>query len=192
MKLVVATKNAGKLKEFSAILSKYGYEIISADEAGYHDDVDETGTTFEENAIIKAETIYNALKLPTVADDSGLMVDYLDGRPGVYSARYAENGKHCEKLLSELEGVPLEERNAKFVASICFIDENGKKTVVSGECKGYIGFTELGTNGFGYDPIFMCGDKSMSQMSDDEKNAISHRGNALNKLMQVLDGGKID
>ena len=192
MKLVVATKNQGKLREFSEILSKYGYEIISADDAGFHDDVEETGETFEENAIIKAETIYNALKMPTVADDSGLMVDYLDGKPGVYSARYAPDGEHCKKLLKELCGVELEKRGAKFVASICFIDENGNKTLVSGECKGYIGFEELGTNGFGYDPIFMVDNKSMSEMTDDEKNAISHRGDALRRLMQVLDGGKID
>ena len=187
MKLVAATKNKGKLKELSEILSTYGYEIISADDAGFCDDVEETGETFLDNARLKAYAIYNALHLPTIADDSGLMVDFLDGRPGVYSARYAPVGERCNKILSEMNGVPDNERGAKFVCTICFIDENGKEYIAVGECNGKIGYEKKGENGFGYDPIFVRDGRTLAEMTDDEKNAISHRGMALRRLVKMLE-----
>ena len=190
MKLIAATQNKGKLKELTEILSDYGYEVISASEAGFTNDVEETGLTFEENAKIKAYAIYNALHLPTIADDSGLMVDYLNGGPGVYSARYAPEGERCNKILSELNGVPDNERGAKFVCTICFIDENGKEYIATGECKGKIGYEKKGLNGFGYDPIFVRDGRTLAQMTDDEKNKISHRGMALRNLVEMISGGE--
>lgn len=192
MKLVAASKNKGKLKELSEILSPYGYEIISADDAGFSDDVEETGETFLDNAKLKAYAIYNALHLPTIADDSGLMVNFLNGAPGVYSARYAPVGERCNKILSQLNGVPDKLRGAKFVCTICFIDESGKEYIAVGECKGKIGYEKKGENGFGYDPIFERDGITLAQMTDEEKNAISHRGEALRKLVKMLEEEKID
>lgn len=192
MKLIAATKNQGKLRELKEILGSLGYDVVSADEMGYNDDVEETGVTFEENAILKAHAIYDVFHLPTIADDSGLIIDALNGEPGVYSARYAKPGERCNKVLSKLEGVPDEKRTAKFVCSICFIDENGKETIAFGECKGKIGYKKIGDNGFGYDPIFVYGDKTLAQMTDDEKNDISHRGRAIENLLKQINGGNSD
>ncbi|MGN0660350.1 MAG: RdgB/HAM1 family non-canonical purine NTP pyrophosphatase [Oscillospiraceae bacterium] len=192
MKLVAATGNKGKLKEFSEILSEYGYEIVSAREAGITEEPEETGTTFEENARIKARAIYGALKTATVADDSGLEVDYLGKAPGVYSARYAPEGERCNRILSELEGVPEAERTARFVSVICFIDSDGNEITVRGECEGKIAFEKRGTNGFGYDPIFLVGGKTMGEMNSEEKNAVSHRGKALRILSEKLKEEKND
>ena len=154
-------------------------------------DVEETGETFEENAIIKAETIYNALKMPTVADDSGLMVDYLDGKPGVYSARYsgenATDEKNNAKLLEEMKDIHDTHRNAKFVCVICCILEDGREIIAHGECVGKIAYNLIGEGGFGYDPLFVVsGGKSFAQLTAEEKDKISHRGNALRILKEQL------
>lgn len=184
-KLVMATNNANKLREAREILAPLGIEVISQNEAGADVEADECGDTFEENAVIKAQTVYDLVALPVIADDSGLCVDALDGRPGVHSARYAPKGKECEKLLEELKNVPEEERTARFECWIVFMDYEGI-SVVSGSCEGKIGFEQRGENGFGYDPVFVYGDKTLAEMDSDEKNAVSHRGAALRELYEFL------
>lgn len=193
-KLVMATNNANKLREAREILSPLGIEVLSLADIDIDCDPDENGATFEENAEIKAEVVYNAIadkygeNMAVFADDSGLCVDALDGRPGVYSARYAPKGKECEKLLDELMGIPDEKRTARFVCSIVYLDKTGKSDAVHGICEGMIGHEERGTNGFGYDPVFVVGNKTMAEMTSDEKNAISHRGAAMKELYKLLEG----
>ncbi len=186
MKIVLASGNAGKLREFKEILEPIGFEVISQKEVGISDEAEENGVTFEENAEIKARFAYEKCGLPTIADDSGLSVDFLDGKPGVYSARYAEVGNRRKKILDEMDGVPEEKRNAHFSCAICFIDENGKSHTALGECHGKIGFENRGENGFGYDSIFMYGEKSFAEISADEKNIISHRAKALEKFVKMI------
>ncbi len=186
MKIVMATNNQNKLREAKEIFAPLGIEIISQKEAGVSVDPEENGLTFAENALIKAHAVYECVKLPVIADDSGLCVDALDGAPGVYSARYAPENERCEKLLHNLEGVPAEKRTAKFVTVIAFLDQNGNEFTFEGICPGTIGFEKRGTNGFGYDPVFVYGEKTFAQLSADEKNAISHRGAALRKLYAYL------
>lgn len=186
MKLILASNNKNKLREFREILEPLGYEVISQSEAGVDIEAEENGTTFAENAYIKAKAIYDLMKLPVISDDSGLAVDALNGAPGIYSARYAEEGKRCARVLSELEGVPDEKRTARFICSICYIDENGGKHIAEGTCEGKIGYEKRGTNGFGYDPIFMFGDKSFAEISAEEKNKVSHRSNALKKFEEII------
>ncbi|NLK70293.1 MAG: XTP/dITP diphosphatase [Clostridiales bacterium] len=189
-KIVLASNNNHKLREISEILEPLGFTVISQLQAGISLEVDEIGTTFEENAALKARAIYQIYKTAVIADDSGLEVDYLNKAPGVYSSRYAgENAtdkEKCEKLLSELEGVPMEKRTARFVSVICYIDKDGKEHIVRGECEGYIGFEPRGENGFGYDPIFMYGDKSFAEISAEEKNSVSHRANAMRKFVKLI------
>ncbi|MCL2036357.1 MAG: RdgB/HAM1 family non-canonical purine NTP pyrophosphatase [Oscillospiraceae bacterium] len=197
MKLVIASDNAGKIREFKQLLSpsNYDYEVLSQSEVGFDIKVEETGKTFEENAVIKATALFTFLKTRgesdfiVIADDSGLEVDKLGGEPGVYSARYAPEGQRKQTILTKLEGVPLEERTARFVCSICCIDSSVPKNhiKVSGECEGYIGFECKGENGFGYDPIFMVGEESFAEIDSDRKNEISHRGIALRKLAERLN-----
>lgn len=189
MKLVLASNNENKLKEVKAVLEKYDFEVVSQKEAGVNVEVDETGTTFEENAYLKAMEIYKTLHIPVISDDSGLEVDYLEGRPGIYSARYAEVGKRRDKVLSELEGVPDEKRTARFVCVICYIDNNGEVHYFRGTADGKIGFEKRGENGFGYDSIFYVGDKSFAEISSEEKNKISHRAAALTLLEEYLEDG---
>lgn len=189
MKLVLASNNENKLKEVKAVLEKFDFEVISQKQAGISVEVDETGTTFEENAYLKAAEIFKLLHIPVISDDSGLEVDYLDGKPGIYSARYAEVGKRKDKVLSELEGVPEEKRTARFVCVICYIDSNGEVHYFRGTVEGRIGFEKRGENGFGYDSIFYVGDKSFAEISPDEKNKISHRAKALNLLEEYLEDG---
>lgn len=184
-KLVMATNNANKLREAREILAPLGIEVLSQREAGANCDPEENGTTFAENALIKARAVFEATGLPTIADDSGLCVEAMDGRPGVYSARYAPEGQHCSKLLDEMKDVPEEKRGAAFMCTIAYVDGNESSTM-SGECKGSIGHEMRGTNGFGYDPVFMVGDRSMAELTPDEKNAISHRGAALKALYEYL------
>jgi len=186
-KLVMATNNKNKLREVREILSPIGIEVLSQNEAGADTNPDENGTTFAENAYIKAKAVYDIVKLPVIADDSGLCVDCLGGNPGVYSARYAPEGRECEKLLDEIKDIPESDRTAKFVCVIAFIDENGKSEFVSGECLGKIGFEKKGTNGFGYDPVFMYGDKSFAEISSEEKNKVSHRAKALKALYNLIN-----
>lgn len=190
MKIILASNNKNKLREFREILEPAGFEVISQSEAGADIEVEETGTTFEENAFLKAKAIYDMIKLPVIADDSGLEVDALNGAPGIFSARYAEEGKRCARVLSELEGVPDEKRTARFICCICYIDEKGEKYVVKGACEGKIGYEKRGTNGFGYDPIFMYGDRSFAEISAEEKNRVSHRSAALRLFEEVIKGEK--
>lgn len=184
-KLVMATNNANKLREAREILSPLGIEVLSQREAGAECEPDENGITFAENAVIKAKAVYEIVNLPTIADDSGLCVDALGGRPGVYSARYAPKGEECAKLLDEMKDIPDDKRQAAFSCTIAYIDENTLHTV-SADCKGKIGYEEKGENGFGYDPVFLYGEKTLAEMTAEEKNKISHRGAALEKLYSFL------
>ena len=194
MRVILASNNKHKLDEIKKILTPLGYDVVSQSEAGCNIDVEETGTTFEENAVLKAQAVYNFTKTAVISDDSGLEVDYLNGAPGVYSHRYAgENAtdaERCAKLLSELSGVDERERTARFVCVICFINENGEKTVIRGTCEGYIGTEPRGENGFGYDPVFMYGDRSFAEISSDEKNSVSHRSDALRKFSETIKNMK--
>lgn len=190
MKIILASNNKSKLHEFSEILTPMGYEVITQAEAGADIEAEETGSTFEENAYIKAKAAYDLLKLPVIADDSGLEVDALNGEPGIYSARYSENGMHCEKVLEKMKGVPDEKRTARFVCVLCCIDENGDYFTVRGTCEGWIGYEKKGTNGFGYDPIFMFGERSFAEISAEEKNGVSHRANALKLFKEKIQKGK--
>ena len=192
MRFLVATHNAKKLRELSRILEPLGIEAVTDRELGQPlTEVEETGTTFEENAYLKAASACRETGLPAIADDSGLAVDALDGAPGVYSARYAgENATDAEriaKLLRELEGVPAEKRTAQFVSVVCCVFPDGRTLSVRGECPGRIGFAPRGEGGFGYDPIFEVGDRTYAELSAEEKDAISHRGNALRKLKTALE-----
>lgn len=191
-RLIIASNNAGKIREFKELLSPFGFEVISMRDAGFDEEIVEDGDTFEENAHIKARAVWEATKTPTIADDSGLEIDFLDGAPGVYSARYAGEGatdkERCEKVLNEMHGVARELRDARFVCSIYFIYAEDDEYSVSGEVRGYIGEKPKGKNGFGYDPIFMLNDDdSMATIGDEEKNKISHRANAFGQLSKILE-----
>ncbi len=186
MKFIIATHNQRKREELERILIPLGMEVVTAKLL----EVDETGTTFEQNAFLKARSACNQTDLPAIADDSGLIVDALDGAPGVYSARYA--GEHAtdaqriEKLLKEMEAVPKEQRTARFVCAICCVFPNGVCITAEGVCEGEIAFAQLGDGGFGYDPVFLVGEKSFGQLTDEEKDWISHRGKALALFSQKL------
>lgn len=191
MKFIIATNNPHKLVELERILNPLKINAVSAKEAGVTlDDVEETGTTFAENAFLKANAAYKKTGLPSVADDSGLSVDCLDGRPGIFSARYAgENATDKDrytKLLNEMKDVPEEKRTAHFTSSICLIIDDNTKIQVEGYCEGKIAFAPKGVDGFGYDPVFLVGEKSYAELSAQEKDKISHRGNALRKLKEEL------
>ena len=190
MKVILASNNKHKLEEIKKILSPLGYELISQSEAGISIDVEETGTTFEENAALKARAIYKIAGEPVISDDSGLEVDFLGGAPGVFSHRYAgENATdadRCQKLLKELDGVSEDKRTARFVCVICYIDKDGKECMVRGTCECHIGYEPLGENGFGYDPVFMYDGKSFAQLTGEEKNSVSHRSDALKKFSEIL------
>ncbi|NMM63238.1 XTP/dITP diphosphatase [Clostridium sp. P21] len=188
-KLIVASNNEHKIVEIKEILSKYSIEVLSLKEAGINIEVEEDGTTFMENAYKKASEIHKFIQNAMVlADDSGLMVECLDGAPGVYSARFAgEHGndkKNNEKLLSLLKGKSDEEKKAKFVCAMALISDKGKAIRVQGEINGMIVCEKRGKSGFGYDPIFYLPEYKMTfaQMDSHLKNSISHRANALKKL----------
>lgn len=188
---VIASNNAKKVDELNRILNPLGITAKTAREMNVNlDDVEETGTTFIENARLKARATYQRTGLPCIADDSGLMVDALNGMPGVYSARYSGGGteENNKKLLKEMENVPVTMRTAKFVTVICCILKDGKELIAYGECVGRIGYKPVGENGFGYDPLFLVQDgRTFAQLSADEKDKISHRGNALRTLKQQLE-----
>lgn len=191
MKFIIATHNMKKQAEMQRILSPLGVEVLTAEMAGITlTDVEETGTTFLENAVLKAESGCRESGMPCIADDSGLSVDFLGGEPGVYSARYSgEHGNdeaNIQKLLKNLENVPEEKRTARFVCTVCVCFPDGRKFTVDGKCEGKIGFEKHGNGGFGYDPVFMVREKSFAELSAEEKDEISHRGNALRKLAEVL------
>ena len=190
MKLVLASKNEKKLKEMNDILSALGVEVCSQADAGVNVDVEETGTTFEENSLLKAKAVMEASGLPAVADDSGLCVDAMNGAPGVYSARYGgegldDVGRYRLLLASMPRGAA---RTAKFVSVITCCFPNGDVLCARGECPGAIAFAPQGTGGFGYDPVFFLPKlkKTFAQLSPEEKNAISHRGKALEAFADKL------
>lgn len=189
MKLVIASNNKGKIREYKQILEPMGYEVMSQSEAGLKLEVEETGTTFAENSALKARAAYEILGCAVLADDSGLAVDALGGEPGVYSARYGgidDDRERCDYLLSKMENVPDEERTAHFVCTIHFIDTDGSEISVEGRVYGTIGREKLGENGFGYDPVFMYKGQSFAQIDAEKKNAVSHRADALDKLVSEL------
>lgn len=191
MDFLIATHNMKKRDELQRILSPLGVHVLTADEAGVDlTDVEETGTTFEENALLKARSGCKEGKMPCIADDSGLCVDALDGAPGVYSARFAgEHGnddKNNEKLFSLLSDVPPEKRTARFVSTVACVFPDGRELVVRGECEGKIGYEKRGENGFGYDPLFYVGERTFAEFTPEEKDAVSHRGNALRALTEAL------
>ncbi len=191
MKLVLASKNEKKLKEMNEILSALGVEVCSQADAGVDVDVEETGATFEENSMLKAKAVMEASGLPAIADDSGLCVDALNGAPGVYSARYGgegldDAGRYRLLLSSMPAGKP---RTAKFVSVITCCFPNGDVLTARGECPGTIAFAPMGEGGFGYDPVFFLPKlkKTFAQLSAEEKNAVSHRGKALEAFQARLE-----
>ncbi len=191
MKILIATHNKHKLGEMARILEPMGYEVVTDTDLGFTlTEAEENGSTFLENARIKAESGCKESGLPCIADDSGLCVDALGGEPGVFSARYSgEHGDdkgNNEKLLFNLKDVPDEKRTARFVCAICVSFPDGSEITAEGACEGKIGYEYRGNNGFGYDPLFMVGDKSFAELSAEEKDAISHRGNALKNLEKLL------
>lgn len=190
MEFVIGTHNKNKVLEFQRILEPLAITVCSAK---LHE-VDETGTTFAQNAFLKAAAACRETGKPAVADDSGLMVDVLDGAPGVYSARYAGEGASSEacikKLLDVLKNTPAEKRGAKFVCSICCVFPNGDKITAEGECHGSIAFAPQGESGFGYDPVFLVGERTFAEISADKKDQISHRGHALRVFAEKLKNYK--
>jgi len=192
MKLVAATQNRHKLEEINAIIKDFGIELLSQADVGLNIDPVEDGETCEENSFIKADAICKACKEASIADDTGLFVDALNGEPGVYTARYA--GEDCseadnrKKLLEKLQGVPFEKRTATFVTVMTIVYPDGNKLVARGECPGYIAEAELGERGFGYDSVFIPAesDKTFAQLPVEFKNSVSHRARALQKLKELL------
>ena len=189
MKFVLASHNQGKLAEMQRILGQLGVEVVLQSELGLALEPEETGTTFTENARIKAEAVMRATGLPAIADDSGLCVDALGGAPGVHSARYTGNHADSDKdryelLLRNLDG--RDDRTARFVCSLCCAFPNGDILTAEGTCEGSILLSPSGENGFGYDPVFCPDgfDRSMAELTMEEKNAISHRGKALAQFKQ--------
>lgn len=191
MKLVLASKNPKKLKEMNEILSGMGVEVCLQADAGIDIDVEETGSTFEENSLLKARAVMEASGLPAIADDSGLCVDALNGAPGVYSARYGGEGlDDAGRYRLLLSSMPMgQARTAKFVSVITCCFPNGDVLTARGECPGTIAFAPMGEGGFGYDPVFFLPKlkKTFAQLSPEEKNAVSHRGRALEAFQAKLE-----
>lgn len=195
MDYIIATHNMKKRDELQRILEPIGVRVLLAEEAGVElTDVEETGTTFEENAFLKAESGCKESGMPCIADDSGLAVDFLDGAPGVYSARYSgvhgDDEANNDKLLAALEGVEPEKRGAAYVSVVCCVYPDGRKLMARGECRGVIGHERIGNGGFGYDPLFFpveySMEKTMAQLTADEKDAISHRGKAVREIAKQI------
>lgn len=194
MDFLLETQNPYKKVEFERILAPLGIVIKTADEIGLPpDDVKETGATFEENAILKARAGCLSSGMPTLADDSGICVDALDGAPGIYSARYSgEGGEHGDdkannrKLLEQLEQVPDDKRTAHYACAVAAVFPDGRLFVTRGEVRGTIGREERGRGGFGYDPLFLIGDRTYAEIPAEEKDKTSHRSRALHKMCCVL------
>lgn len=192
MDFILATNNMKKLAEMQRILEPLGINVVTAKMLGITlEEVEEDGDTFEANARIKASAACRETNMPAIADDSGLCVDYLDGAPGIFSARFAgEHGNdelNNDLLLQKLEGVPFEKRTAHYVCAICCIFPDGKEIIVRGECNGNIGFERDGNEGFGYDPLFLVDGKAFGRYTAEQKDKISHRGNALRLLTKELE-----
>ncbi len=191
-RIIFATSNEGKMKEIRLIMADSGYEVVSLKEAGIRADIEENGTTFEENAVIKASTIAKLTGELAMADDSGLEVDYMDKAPGIYSARFlGEDTSYDIKnnyILDQLKDVPVEQRSARFVCAIALADAEGNAVTKRATIEGYIGYEIRGENGFGYDPIFMVPEynKTTAELSIEEKNKISHRAKALKAMKEEL------
>ena len=183
---IMATHNKHKVAELSRILEPMGIHVETADLP----EVEETGTTFEENARLKALSACKTTGLPSVADDSGIAVDALGGAPGVYAARYAgeeaTDADRNKKLLEEMKDIPEGKRSARFVSAICCVFPSGEEITVTGVCEGTVAFAPRGKDGFGYDPIFLVGDRTYAELSPAEKDAVSHRGKALRLLKEEL------
>lgn len=184
MKLILASNNKIKLEEFKSILEPHGFEIITPDYLGIHSDPEENGSTYEENARIKATAVWNKVHKPVIADDSGLEIDALDGKPGLYTARFAEPGTHAEKILEMMKDQP--NRNAKLICSLCYIDEKGKSFTVRSSCIGTIPYTIRGDHPTYCYNILMRGDKSLAELSDSERNKVTHRARALDCFVDTL------
>ena len=190
--VLIATKNKGKVKDFEAIFAPLGYKVLSMFDVASDMDIEETGTTFEQNAILKAEALAKELNTIVIADDSGLSVDALNGEPGVYSARYAgdhDDEANIVKVLENLQGVSTPERTARFVCCIAIAGPSIETKTFNGTCEGVITEMKIGENGFGYDPIFYVPtlSRTMAQLTPEEKGKISHRGNAIRKLADNLN-----
>ena len=193
MKIVLASKNPHKLVEISKITEKFGFELVLQSELGIDIDVEETGTTFEENSLLKAEAVMKATGLPALADDSGIAVDALNGEPGIYSARYGfdeslDDWGRLELLLKNTEHVPDGQRQAQFVCVITMVTPDGQCIQARGEIHGELTREPAGENGFGYDPIFFYPPlgKTTAELSSEEKNQVSHRANALKLFYEKL------
>jgi XTP/dITP diphosphohydrolase len=191
-KIVMATSNKGKIKELETLLAGWNVKILSLEDFPQIDSIEENGSTFRENAAIKAETVAKLTGLITIADDSGLEVDALQGAPGVYSARYAgkegNDAANNARLLRELAGVPKNNRTAQFRSVIAIATPSGDCYFTEGTCEGSIGFELKGDNGFGYDPLFITADgRTLAEYSLEEKNQISHRGLAFRKAKKILE-----
>ncbi|WP_341202348.1 XTP/dITP diphosphatase [Planomicrobium okeanokoites] len=192
--IIIATKNKGKAKDFEQLLEPMGYKVLTLHNVAPHMDVEETGETFEANAILKAEAIAQELQATVIADDSGLEIDALDGEPGVYSARYSGDERNDEsnidKVLQKMVQVPNSEKTARF-RCVLALASPGKETILfEGTCEGLITDERKGENGFGYDPIFYVPalDKTMAEMKPSEKASVSHRGNAIRELGKAMPG----
>ena len=198
-KIIFATSNQGKLREIREMLSDLPYEVLSMKEAGLSPDIEENGLSFEENAMIKAKAVISLCKAETgekiiaMADDSGLEVDYMDKAPGIFSARFlGEDTSYDIKnkyIIDKLAGVPDEKRTARFVCCIAAVSLDGKEATVRGTIEGIIGYEQAGTNGFGYDPIFYLPERgcTTAELPPEEKNAISHRGQAIEKIKKEIE-----
>lgn len=190
--VIIATQNLGKAKDFEALFRPFGYEVLTLRDLGEHIDVEETGTTFEENAILKAETVAKLLHKAVIADDSGLEIEALNGEPGVYSARYASEEKNdsanIDKVLEKMKGIPEEKRHARFRCVLAIAAPGQETKTFSGTCEGYILEERMGENGFGYDPIFWVPSegRTLAELKPQEKAAISHRGNAMREMKLSL------
>ena len=190
--MIFATGNAGKMKEIRMIMADTGMEVLSMKEAGIEIDIEENGSTYEENALIKARAVAALADTLVLADDSGLEVDWLDREPGVLSARYmGEDTPYSVKnanIIGRLEGVPDEKRTARFVCAIAAVFPDGRELTVRAAIEGRIGYEERGANGFGYDPIFYVPEfgKTTAELTEEEKNQVSHRGKALRLMKEEL------
>lgn len=191
-KLLIASNNKHKVKEIKQILKGFSIDVVSLNDEGINIDPEETGSTFTENALIKARTIFNIAKIPVLADDSGIIVSELGSKPGVYSKRYAgedstdeENNK---KVVRQLKALKKESSSARFVCSLAYVDENAVEYTFEGECSGIFILEPKGSNGFGYDPYFYVREynSTMAELEDWQKNEISHRGKALLKFSEFL------
>jgi len=192
-KIIIATSNEGKMKEFRSLLAHKDVEIVSMKEAGINIEIDENGTTFEENAAIKAKTVCDYSGCLCLSDDSGLVIDYLNGEPGIYSARYLGHDTPYEEknriIIDRLKGVPEEKRTARFVCAVAAAFPDGRVITVKDTMEGRIADAPAGSGGFGYDPIFFFPPKgtTSAEMTAEEKNSVSHRGKALRRMVALLE-----